>query len=139
MATEKKLLDLRGPQSRIGRLISFYFEAYIHMLFYRIVVPLAILYGLFILAYALFPGLGMGLKIYTIVMWVLWTPQFLEVAKGLSLAWSRGMAFGRLNPEFAALYKKRYAKHPGIFIAFPYIAAVVWTAAFIVMIVRWWP
>jgi hypothetical protein len=135
----KQLKDLRGPQSRIGRLASFYIEGYVHMLFYRIMIPLSILYGFFITAYFIVPGLGLWLKIYTAVMWVLWTPQFLEVAKGLSLAWSRGMAYGRLNGEFASLYRKRYSKRSGAYVAFPYVVLVIWVLAFVVMLARWQP
>ncbi len=139
MEPRKTLTDLRGPQSRIGRLLPFYFEAYLHMLLYRFMIPLAVLYGLFILAWFLVPGLGAGLKIFTAVVWVLWTPQFFEVAKGLSLAASRGMAFGQLNPEFAHLYRKRYRKRPGAYIAFPYVVLALWAAGFVVLMARWFP
>ena len=139
MESGKRLTDLRGPQSRIGRLLQFYREAWLHMLFYRLMVPLAVLYGLFILAWFLVPGLGRGLKIFTAVIWVLWTPQFFEVAKGLALARSRGMAFGHLNPEFAHLYRKRYRKRPAAYVAFPYVLLAVWVAGFVVLMARWSP
>lgn len=137
----KKLMDLRGPQSRIGRLLPFLFEGWLHMLFYRIMVPLSILYGLYIAAYLLFPGtgLGAGLKASTIAIWVLWTPQFFEVAKGLSLAWSRGMAFGHLNAEFAALYRKRYRKRSGGYVALPYLVLALWIAGLVILVLRWFP
>lgn len=139
MEARKKLRDLRGPQTRIGRLARFYFESYIHILFYRIMVPLTILYGLSIAAYLLIPGLGTGLKVFTVVVWVMWTPQFYEVAKGLSLAWSRGMAFGHLNKEFAALYRKRYGKRSAGFTAFPYAVLLLWAAGFVILLLRWFP
>ncbi len=149
----KKLMDLRGPQRRIGRLVPFLFEGWLHMLFYRIMVPLAIVYGLAIIAYlelteaegleageAAVPGpWGVALKVLTIIVWVLWTPQLFEVAKGLSLAWSRGMAFGHLNKEFAALYRKRYKKHSGAYTAFPYVVLALWIAGFVILLVRWFP
>jgi hypothetical protein len=78
-------------------------------------------------------------KIFTAVLWVLWTPQFFGVTKGLSLAWSRGMAFGHLNPEFAALYRKRYSKRPGIYVAFPYGVLALWVMGFAALILRWQP
>jgi len=43
------------------------------------------------------------LKIFTAVLWMPWAPQLFAVAKGLCLAWTRGMAFGLLNPDSAAL------------------------------------
>ena len=135
----KALRDLRGPQRRIGRLARFSFEGYLHVLVYRFQVPLTILYALLIVAYLVAGGLGPALKVATAVVWVLWTPQLFEVAKGLSLAFSRGMAFGHLNPEFAELYRKRYSKRSGIYVAFPFVVLALWAAGFIVMLVGWHP
>ena len=139
MSAPKKLEDLRGPQTRVSRLLRFYPAAYVHMLFYRIAVPLTLLYALTILLYLLLGGLGLVLKAFTAVIWALWTPQLFAVAKGLSLAWSRGMAFGQLNPEFAALYRKRYPRRAGLYAAFPYTALAVWVLGFAVLLLRWHP
>ncbi len=139
MEPSKRLKDLRGPQARIGRLLAFDVEAYIHMLLYRFNIPLTILYGLFIFAWFLVPGLAPGLKAFTAVVWVLWTPQLFEVAKGLSLAWTRGMAFGLLNQEFAALYRKRYGRRSGLYRVFPYAVLAVWGIGFAVLMARWFP
>jgi hypothetical protein len=139
MDAEKKLQDLRGPQRRISRLLRFYPEAYIHMLLYRIAIPLTILYAVLIILYYILPGLGTALKISTAGIWVLWTPQLFAVVKGLCLAWTRGMAFGQLNPEFAALYRKRYPKRTGLYVALPYLALAVWAVGFVVLILRWRP
>jgi hypothetical protein len=109
------------------------------MLFYRVAIPLTILYGLVILLFFLLPGWGLALKILTAVLWVLWTPQLFAVAKGLCLAWSRGMAFGQLNPEFAALYRKRYSRRSGLYVALPYVVLAVWAVGFVVLILRWRP
>jgi hypothetical protein len=102
-------------------------------------VPLTILWSLLIIAYLLWPVLGGLVKIVTAAVWVLWTPQLFQVAKGLALAWSRGMAFGKLNEEFANLYRKRYGRKRGLYLALPFIVLAVWTAGFIVMIARWQP
>ena len=139
MNAPKTLQDLRGPQTRISRLLRFYPAAYLHMLFYRVAAPLTILYSLTILLYLLLPGLGLALKIFTAVLWALWTPQLFAVAKGLSLAWTRGMAFGQLNPEFAALYRKRYPRRVGVYAALPYAALALWVLGFAVLLLRWRP
>jgi hypothetical protein len=136
---QKRLKDLRGPQRRIGRLASFTVEGYIHVLVYRIMVPLTLLYAALVIVYLATGMLGAVLKASTAVIWALWTPQLFEVAKGLSLAWSRGMAFGKMNPEFAALYRKRYAKKSAGYTAFPFVVLVVWAAGFVVMLLRWTP
>jgi hypothetical protein len=139
MSEGKTLGDLRGPQRRIARLLHFYPGAYIHMLFYRIAIPLTILYGPTILFYFMYPAAGPVLKVFTVLLWILWTPQLFGVAKGLSLAWTRGMVFGHLNPEFAALYRKRYPKRTGIFAAFPYAVTALWAAGFVILVLRWRP
>jgi hypothetical protein len=139
MEFRKRLTDLRGPQSRIGRLISFSFEAWLHMLTNRIMVFLSLVYAVLIFLYLLIPGLGTVLKIVTVAVWLLWTPQFFEALKGLALVWSRGMAFGHLNAEFAHLYRKRYAKRTGVYVVFPFVVLAAWAAGFVVMLVRWFP
>ncbi len=57
MESRKKLTDLRGPQSRIGRLLSFSFEAWLHMATNRVMVFLSLLYAALIVVYLLVPGL----------------------------------------------------------------------------------
>jgi hypothetical protein len=135
----KVLVDLRGPQRRIGRLAHFHLEAFVHVLAYRILIPLAILYAAAIVLYLMAPGMGALLKVSTAVVWVLWTPQVFEVAKGLSLAATRGMAFGKLNKEFADLYRKRYPHWTAGFVAFPFVTLALWAAGFIVLLLRWMP
>jgi hypothetical protein len=139
MESRKRLTDLRGPQSRIGRLLSFSFEAWVHMVTNRVMVFLSLLYAAFIVVYLLVPGLGIPLKVVTAVVWVLWTPQFFEALKALVLVRTRGLAFGHLNEEFAHLYRVRYHKHPGPYRAFPFVVLAVWIAGFVVMLVRWFP
>jgi hypothetical protein len=139
MESRKQLIDLRGPQSRIGRLLPFSFEAYLHMLTNRIMVFLSLAYAVFIVVYLLVPGLGTALKVLTAAVWVLWTPQLFEALKALVLVRSRGLAFGHLNGEFAHLYRTRYGKHPGPYRLVPFVVLAAWIAAFVVMLVRWSP
>ena len=139
MESGKRLTDLRGPQSRIGRLLSFSFEAWLHMLTNRVMVFLSLVYAACIGLYMLVPGLGTLLKVLTAAVWLLWTPQFFEALKGLALVWSRGMAFGHMNPEFAHLYRKRYAKRTRVYALYPFVVLAAWAAGFVVMLVRWFP
>ncbi|MDG6931401.1 MAG: hypothetical protein JRN26_07990 [Nitrososphaerota archaeon] len=134
-----KRKDRRGPQSRIGRLASFYMEGFIHMLFYRILVPVSIIYGALVLAWMLYPPLGLAVKALTIAVWVLFTPQLFETVKGLALSRSRGMAFGHLNEEFKALYRARYGNGGWYLGAAPYVVLAVWLVGFVAMVVWWWP
>ncbi len=142
MESRKKLTDLRGPQSRIGRLLTFYFEAWLHMVTNRVMVFLSMLYAVLVVVYLLVPGvpaIGTALKAATAAVWLLWTPQFFEALKALVLVRSRGMAFGRLNGEFAHLYRTRYHKHPGPLRVFPFVVLAVWAAAFVIMLLEWHP
>ena len=51
MGPRRKPRTCAVPQSRIGRLARFHLEGFIHVLAYRLMVPLTILYGLLIIAY----------------------------------------------------------------------------------------
>ncbi len=137
MAGGKQLLDLRGRQSRIGRLLGFSFEAWLHVAAYRVQIPLSLVYAVLVAASLLVPGLDRAVEIGTAVIWVLWTPQLFEVVKGLALAWSRGMAFGHMNEEFAALYRARYARHAGVLRVLPFLFLAAWAAGLVVLLVRW--
>ena len=131
--------DLRGPQRRIGRLLTFSLEGFVHALAYRVLVPLTIVFGAVMLL-SVFVGIpGVLLKVLTAVTWALWTPQLFEVAKGLSLAWTRGMAFGKLNEEFAHLYRTRYGRSTAVFLAFPWVVLALWIAGFVVLLAVWRP
>lgn len=132
-------LDRRGPQSRIGRLRHFHMEGFIHSLFYRILIPVSIVYGGIIILWLFLPALALAVKALTAVVWVLFVPQLFEVVKGLVLARSRGMVFGRLNREFAELYRVRYGKPPAYLVAAPYIVLAVWIIGFVAMVLWWWP
>ncbi|MEM0145533.1 MAG: hypothetical protein QXH66_00885 [Conexivisphaerales archaeon] len=131
--------DMRGSQSRIARLASFYIEGFVHMLFYRILVPISIAYGALVIAWIFYPQLGLTVKAITAVVWVLFAPQIFETVKGLALSRSRGMAFGHINEEFRALYMARYGKGSMYLKAAPYAVIVIWAIGFIAMLAWWWP
>ena len=139
MESRKRLTDLRGPQSRVGRLLSFSFEAWLHMVTNRVMVFLSMLYAVLVVVYLLVPGLGAALKWATAALWVLWTPQFFEALKALALVRTRGLAFGHLNGEFAHLYRTRYRKHSGPYRVFPFVVLVAWAVGFVLMLLRWFP
>ncbi|MGC8661819.1 MAG: hypothetical protein ACP5TZ_04885 [Nitrososphaeria archaeon] len=136
---DSKRKDRRGSQSRIARLASFYPEGLIHMLFYRILVPVSIVYGVLVLVWIVYPALGLAVKILTAVVWVLFAPQLFETVKGLALARSRGMVFGHLNEEFTSLYRARYGKGPEYLAVAPYVVMAIWAIGLIVMLIWWWP
>lgn len=134
---EKKLYDMRGRQVNIARLARFHAEGFVHMLFYRILVFVAIAYGFAILLSLVAPELAFPVKILTVLVWVFFTPQVYEAAKSLTIISTRGLAFGHLSEEYKFMMKSRYKKRGGAFSVVPYCAMVVWALGFIAML-AWW-
>ncbi|AFZ70714.1 hypothetical protein Calag_0991 [Caldisphaera lagunensis DSM 15908] len=139
MGEKKKLKDLRGSQSRIFRLRSFYLEGFIHAIFYRIQIPVSIIYGIILLSWLFYPGLALTVKAFTALVWILFIPQLFESVKGLALSMSRGMVFGKLNNEYAHLYRLRYKKNLVHLRLAPYLVLAIWIIGFIAMIIWWYP
>jgi hypothetical protein len=140
MSSKKGLKDMRDGQRRISRLSGFYFSAFIHMLFNRILAFYSIIYGVIMLYYLVFSGSAYLLaKVATAIFWVLITPQFFETVKGLSMSWSRGMVFGRLNDEYISLIRKRYGNSFKVtfYMMIPYVAILLWAIGFVFMVVFW--
>jgi hypothetical protein len=133
---EKKTYDMRGKQSNISRLARFDLEGFIHMLFYRIQIFYSVIYGLAMLYY-LITGIDFGLKLLTIIFWVLITPQLWETIKAFSLISSRGLAFGHLSEEHVYLMKSKYSKTGSVYSIIPYAAMLFWVLGFIAMLM-WW-
>ncbi|MEM3684329.1 MAG: hypothetical protein QXX17_06310 [Conexivisphaerales archaeon] len=141
MSQQKKLKDMRDGQRRIARLIRFYRASFIHMLFNRVLAFYSIIYGIF-LFYSLLvhqnSSILLASRAATVLFWLLITPQFIETVKGLSMSWSRGMVFGRLNDEYVSLIRKRYGDSMvNLYQAIPYIVGLLWVVA-LVAILGWW-
>lgn len=140
MSSKKNLKDMRDGQKRISRLSRFYVVAFVHMLFNRILAFYSIIYGAIMLYYLLFSSPAYLIaKVATAIFWVLITPQFFETVKGLSMSWSRGMVFGRLNDEYISLIRKRYGSSfkVSVYMMIPYVAILLWSMAFVFMVVFW--
>jgi hypothetical protein len=133
----KKVYDFRGKQSNISRLIRFDPEAFVHILFYRLLIPVSIIYGVVLLASLAFAGLGLVAKTLTIIVWILFTPQVFETAKAISVTGSRGIAFGHLNESYRFILRTRYSKKAGGYSLFPYLILALWVIGFIFAVV-WW-
>jgi hypothetical protein len=133
----KKVYDFRGKQSNISRLTRFDPEAFVHMLFYRVLIPVSIIYGIVLLASLVFSGLELAVKALTVIIWILFTPQVFETAKAVSVTGSRGMAFGHLNESYLFILRTRYSKKAGAYTLFPYLVLALWVVGFISM-VAWW-
>lgn len=133
----KELYDMRGSQKNLFRLLAFDKEAFIHMLFFRILIPVSIIYGIVLLIYIATSQLQVLVKPLTVLVWVLFTPQFFESAKTVSLINTRGLSMGHLSHEFVNLMKTKYRKNTSAYSAIPYGALALWAIAFVFMVV-WW-
>ncbi|MCL4389416.1 hypothetical protein M1397_02265 [Candidatus Marsarchaeota archaeon] len=137
---EKETYDLRGGQGRITRLWHFYREGYIHMLFYRILIPLSIISAIvlaatYILDYAVLDAVS---RLLLIAVWVVFTPQVFESAKGASVIATKGFIHGDLNKSYMESAIK-YEQHPHtrVYKALPYAALSIWIAGLIAISILW--
>jgi hypothetical protein len=137
---EKETYDMRGGQSRIARLWSFYKESYIHMLFYRILIPVAIITAIIFTIQYFYPSQLVALlsKIMFLLVWVLFIPQVFETSKGISIIATNGFVHGRLNKMYLEAAAK-YERHSFglLYEALPYLAIIVWTAGLVAISALW--
>ena len=137
---EKETYDLRGGQGRIIRLWHFYKEGYIHMLFYRILIPLSIITAIVFAATYVYgsPTLNTASRLLFIFVWILFAPQVFESAKGASVIATKGFVHGDLNKLYMESAAK-YEQHPlsPVYKALPYVALVTWVAGLIAISVLW--
>ena len=135
--TRKKTYDMRGRETSIARLSSFYPEGFIHMLFYRILIFVSVIYGIVLLLSLSDAQLAYAAKALTAAVWVLFTPQLYESAKGFAMIASRGLAHGHLSGEYTHMMKTKYGKSAAAFLIVPYLAMILWIAGFAAMLL-WW-
>ena len=110
------------------------------MLFYRVLIFYSVFYGLFVLASYAYPGLAQLDKPLTLLLWILFTPQAFEVAKGFAIISTRGMAFGYLSEEYVYSIRAK-SKSAGeaarYFTVLVYAAMLLWAVGFILAVI-WW-
>jgi hypothetical protein len=137
---EKITYDVRGSQSRIFRLLGFDKEAFIHMLFYRILLFVAIITGMAILFYLAFGGTSLLIISDALIaaVWILFTPQLFESAKAFSIISSKGESFGHLNKSFLNSSVIRESKAiTSLYNTIPYLALVIWVICFFILLFAW--
>lgn len=127
--------DVRGPHSRIFRLFAFDKEGFIHMLFYRIAIFVAIVTGVYALIHIIFNVLNLTiLYIMIAIVWALLTPQIFESAKVISIDATKAKLFGHLQKSFIDSSEKLPAWKKLIFGSLPYFVLVIWLAGLAVFI-----
>ena len=134
---EKRTFDMRGKATNIARLAHFDSEGFVHMVFYRLLIFYSIIYGAIVFLSFLYLEIAVYLKLATIILWVLFTPQVYETAKGFSLIGTKGMAFGHLSKEYLYVMKHKYKRGASIFPSVTAVAFALWLIGFAVMLI-WW-
>ena len=134
----KEVYDLRGRQALIGRLLRFYKEAYVHMLFYRILIIFSFLAAAVFSLSLLFDSFGPIFRTVFLLLWIFFTPQVFETSKGASVIATKGFIFGNLNKSYMVTAEK-YEKHAlaPIYKVAPYAALSLWAAGFIALALLW--
>lgn len=135
---EKSVHDFRGKQTSIFRLAKFQPFGLLHALFYRILIFLAIIYGFLLLAAFFYPSLALAAKIFTVVMWILITPQLFAALKALSLTSTKGVVFGKFSEAYSYLESKKKKPVYMVYKVLPYFALAIWIIFFVGMLI-WWP
>ncbi|MFI5412480.1 MAG: hypothetical protein ACHQX1_01160 [Candidatus Micrarchaeales archaeon] len=133
---EKKTYDMRGKQANIHRLAKFDMEGFIHMVSYRILIFYAFIYGV-VMLYSVIIQMNPYLKAFTILFWILITPQLYETVKAFALISSRGLAYGHLSKEHVYLMRSKYGKTGLAYSWIPYVAMLFWAFG-LVALVLWW-
>ena len=136
---EKKLYDMRGSQANIVRLAAFDMEGFIHMLSFRILIFVSIIYGIAILLYfvANLVVTASFIKLLTALVWILITPQFFETVKMGSMIGTNGLSFGRFSEEHVFLAKSKNKVDTRFFDIMPYCVMAIWIVGFVAMLI-WW-
>ena len=135
---DKQLYDARGKQSSIGRLIAFDREAYVHMLFYRVLIILSIIAAAIFVLYYLFGIPSIIFELMFVLVWIFFTPQVYETSKGISIMATKGLVFGYLSKSYMKTAEK-YKKHPltPLYRAFPYAVIALWVLGLVIISLAW--
>lgn len=135
--SKKKTFDMRGSQTNILRLAAFDKEGFIHMVFYRILMPYSVIFGIVVLTSYFNSNLIQYIKPMTILMWVLFTPTAYETVKGFALIITGGLSSKHLSEGYVSIMKNKYHKQAGILGYVPQFAMLLWLIGFILMVMYW--
>ncbi len=119
--------DFRGKQSAILRLVTFDKEAFVHMLFYRILIVLGFFTGIICL-FGLLYNNALLIRIsefFILIDGILFTPQLYSIIKVLAISLTNGTASGDMNNSFivSANINRNYFK---VFKALGYFVVLAW-------------
>ncbi len=133
---KKTIYDYRGGWGRLDRQLAFNDYAFVHLLFFRILVIVAIATFAVFAAGLFFQVLVAYTRYLIIAVWVLFTPQLFEVVKGLAMIGSGGVEYGHLDSSF--LFTKHESEAARIeYKVLPYIVLSFWIGGLATLIFMW--
>jgi hypothetical protein len=125
---EKKIVyDTRHGESKIKRLLPFHKAAFLHAIFYRILVIVSLLTFIVFWLSLAFPLLSQWIRYLIVLVWILFIPQVFSLSEGLAMMRSRGVAFGHLNESFVSAIPKKETYE--LYKLFPYFISFLWIVA----------
>ena len=118
--------EQRGSQSGIFRMGRFSLFGLVHILFYKVLIFVALVTAALIvysMAYGT-PLVLLAAKISIIAAWILFTPQLFSAIEAFSLVRSRGLAFGKYSEYYMKMAGS--GRSAGIYAYLPYATSAVW-------------
>lgn len=122
---EKTTFEARGWQSNLKRQWLFNKKAFLHMLFYRILIIFSLITFIVFALSFLFSSLSQYINYLIIIVWILFIPQLLSFLEGLAMVGSGGQEYGHLNESYLSLLKKNRLSNY-VYGALPMLAFAVW-------------
>lgn len=124
---EASTYDMRGRQSGILRLWGFHKEGLVHMLSYRMLVPLSLITAVLIIASLAYntSAITRIAESAMLLTFILFTPQIFASLKAFSLVYSKGSAFGHLNESFVIHGGRERGRYLALEVL-PYLGLAAW-------------
>ena len=131
-------LDVRGKERWIAKLWKFHREAFVHMLFYRILILISFACAIVLILNGLTGHYTSVAQALILLVWLLITPQLFGMMKVLAIVLTDGIAFGHLEKSYLESIDRKipHAKVDAMTV-FPYLVAVVWLGLLCLFAVVW--
>ncbi len=136
---EVESVDVRGSQMSILRLYGFDKGALLHMLFYRILVFVALAAFVVIAVYE-YTRSALAYQtvgIFIVAVYLLFTPQLFAVARVATLVVTKGRVSDKLNASFLNSLKGSRRKY-AVLRAIPYACVAIWLMCLPILVILWY-
>jgi len=101
--------------------------AAIHMYSYRVLIVYSFIYALILLLDLL--GIVNLTKVANVALWIVTTPTYYALVRGILMIWSRGLAFGKFPESYRKILEEGASPRP--YEAMLYLAMGLWILGFL--------